>query len=260
MKNCPTFETLSAYADGESAPGDAWVESHLQGCADCRAVLADIAVDTAALRSEASAVVAPSRLTDWLERRSADLAASPRPVAAGLSRRAALLGGAAAAAAGAGVVYFAPLRSVEGGPMAPTLFRDFATRVAADRALDFPHQRMHDVAEWFDARLPFLAPRPAALERLALRGGRLCWLLDRRVAAVHFEHKGRETCFYAAQARGLTLSGDRKLPKAGAAPALLSVSGAAGAFWRDTALAYALVGAPPLAAIAELAQTLRRAA
>ena len=141
--------------------------------------------------------------------------------------------------------------------MAPTLFQDFATRLAADKALDFRSDDFRRVAGWLDARLGFATPRPPALERVALRGGRLCWLLERRVAAIHFKHAAKETCFYIAESQGLTLTGAEPLPHDGAPPALLTGSGAAGAFWLDGSLAYAVVGAARPEALATLATMLR---
>ncbi|MFH1723569.1 MAG: zf-HC2 domain-containing protein [Elusimicrobiota bacterium] len=50
--NCPEFESLSAYIDGEAAPGEAGlVKTHLDGCARCRLTLRTLRTGKASLRA-----------------------------------------------------------------------------------------------------------------------------------------------------------------------------------------------------------------
>lgn len=257
MPNCPDHEALSAYVDDEHSGSAPSIERHLVGCAQCRATVAEMKALNATLRQEARALKAPPRLVNWIERRRIVEEAKSRPARL-MSRRAALLGGGALAggATAATVALLLSSQDADAGLMAPTLFRDFATRVAADHALDIPSSDPATVEAWFDARLPFVAPRIGELSQISLRGGRLCWLLDRRVAAYHLGSGPSWLCLYVAQSDGLALTDRRSLPARGQSAAILRDEGAAGAFWTD-GLAFALIGAAPPERIKRYVRALR---
>jgi anti-sigma factor RsiW len=249
MSRCPNFDDVGAYLDGEYEGDPAEIGRHLRTCAECARTAADIDLINKAVRARETHVRAPATLTAWID-------AQRRPVDRRISRRQALGGLALAASVAVGV--FVLTRSLDGRQeMKTTLFRDFATLAAADGSLDFVESDPARVLAWFEPRVPFALPRFMEIENIGIRGGRLCWLLERRVAAMHLETRDKGTCLYIADANGLLLDDGISLPAAGSDPVVLSEGGIAGAFWRNSSVALGLVGERSGAQIAELAQRLR---
>lgn len=249
MRPCPDFEDIAAVIDGEYEGDPATVAHHLTVCAECARTAAEIELVNMAVRANEMRVDAPSLLTDWID-------AQHQPVRAGISRRQALGGLAlAACAVAAGVVL---MRGVGGRrEIETTLFRDFATLVETNGRLDFEDRDPLRVLAWFEARVPFALPRLAAITEIGVRGGRLCWLLERRVAALHLGSRDERASLYITEAEGLTLRDGQRLPAPGSEPVLSREGGIVGAFWRDGRLAFGLVGVRPEAAIGKLAERLR---
>ena len=77
------------------------------------------------------------------------------------------------------------------------------------------------------------------------------------MAAVHLGPKDTVACLYVTDADGLALHGGTGLPQPGARPALVRDGAASGAFWRDGALAFGLIGKGSEAEIGMLANRLR---
>lgn len=256
MTSCPSPQAIAAYLDGEmGANADAVerrrIERHLEECPHCMAEAESIRSVDRAARALAAPVTAPPSLIGWIDVRRRRLSTS-RDRAFSLRRREALAWMAGAAAIGA-IVALRPDTAARRS-MAPTLFHDYSTRLAADRALDLRAADLDVALSWFETRLPFEPPRLSPIDQVGLRGARLCWLLDRRIAAFHLGAGGEAGCLYVAEAADLTLDGAAPLPLA--APAVLSDGARAGAFWRAEDLAYGLVGVGSLATIAALADQL----
>lgn len=248
MNTCPDPQDITAYLDGEYDGDPAWIAHHLIVCADCARHAAETNIVDRAVRSGCGGEQAPRRLIDWI-----DAHQTSRP--ARVSRRR-MLGGFAIAAGAAGAVFFVARGVMRNEQIAPTLFQDYATLIAADGPLDLVDTDPDQVLAWFRPRIPFPLPRLPALSEIGISGARLCWLLDRRVAAIHLDSGAGGASLYLTGAKGLTLDGDRQLPSAHG-PAVLSDGDLAGAFWRQGQLAYGLVGRQPDAAILDLAMRLQ---
>ncbi len=231
MTDCPDFDAIAAYLDGEGTERVAEIKRHLAACEACKAMAAEIKLIDIAVRANATSTTAPDRLVDWIDERQ-----SPKPRT--LSRRRAL-GGFAIAAGIAAVAFFLNRQSEPNLAMDTTLFKDFATLIAADGPLDFEDEDPETVIAWFKPRVPFKLPEMASLTEAELRGGRLCWILDRRWAALQLGNKADSACLYVAKADGLTLDAGAPLQ---ADPAVLQEGGLTGAFWRSGDLAFGLVG------------------
>ena len=252
MEHCPDIEDIAAYVDGEYDGDPAVMAHHLATCAVCAREAAEIELVNMAVRESSVEAEAPAQLIDWIDTR--DQATGPW-----MSRRQAL-GGMAVAASAFGAVFVMTRGASDRPAMATTLFRDFATLVAADGSLDLRSSDPVQVVNWFNTRVPFEVPDLAGLPDLGVRGGRLCWLLDRRVAALHLGPEDKVACLYVTDAEGLALQDGAGLPKPGEPPALVRDGTASGAFWRDGALAFGLIGKGSEAEIDAIANRLRASA
>lgn len=261
MTACLTDLELEAFADGEEAYLSQQALEHLSACPSCAARLERIGAANAAFRESAEPrAAAPARLKAWIAEQRHASPTPPTPLAPArqrINRRRLLAGGAAAAAALGGLVLVRP-QPLAAAPMAQTLLDDYGRQLADADQLDFTAQSSARLLSWFNARLPFQAPSLPGLERVGVRGGRLCWLLERHFAALHLGGtSATRCCLYITAPQGLTLSNAAPLPETGAPPAEVRGEGFAGLFWRDT-LAFGLVGSASDPALADLAETLRQ--
>ena len=248
MTTCNRMIDVDALIDGEAGDTAADIERHIEGCAPCRAYLADARRNDAALRRAASA-----RLPDTaLEQRLFGVETAPPTQH---TRRKALAGlGIAAGIGGLGLI-FGPTFSRQayaGADFREAVLGDYATGIAADRPLDITATEPAHVMPWIAARVPFVLPQRVAPEGTQLRGCRLCWLVGRRLAAFSIDAEQTNLGLYIAGAEGLS-----GLPGEGTAPVMAGRGGVQGAFWRDRGLALGIVGAAPAPRLATLARSLQ---
>jgi anti-sigma factor RsiW len=210
---------------------------HLATCAACGAELARWrALDDEVRRALGSAPAVPAGLEPRLREAMAE-ASGTRPRAA---RRAArpsrrqLLGlGVAASVAAALALSLRP----DGRDLADRLpvieapIEDMATFLDSGREVDIVSSSPEAVRAWMAQRVGF-DPPPPALAGLRLVGGRLCYLLDRRLVAYSYERHGRPLTLYLVPAGGLAL------PESGAAGEARGLRAIA---WRDGELFRVLV-------------------
>ena len=220
-------------------------------CGDCAHQAAEIDLVNVAVRASETRQTVPPSLNDWIDARE-------REGGARTSRRRTLGGLALAASALAAAIVVTRGRGGGQQAMETTLFRDFATLVAADSPLDFEDRDPDRVLAWFETRIPFALPRLPAAAEIGIRGGRLCWLLDRRVAALHLGSENDGACLYTAEAEDLALRDGTGLPAPGRELAVSSERALAGAFWRDGRLAFGLVAEAPEDRMARGAPARRR--
>jgi len=254
MSDCDRMIDVEALIDGEAGQEAAAIERHMRACPACRAYRDDIRRNDALLRRAARGDAPVPELEARLFGSPAR-AERARPV---IGRRMMLGGlGVAACAAGLGLMLRPPGAPDAPGPLAATDFRmavlgDFATHIVADRPLDIQGSDTARIVPWVSARVPFVLPGQVTPEGTRLLGGRLCWLIGRRLAAFSFEVDDARIGLYIAGADGLTgLSGE------GAGPVASGRDGLQGAFWRDRGLALGLVGPMPASRLLDLAGTLR---
>lgn len=257
MNDCPDDMTLDAFVDGELPDGGSMVQSHLDTCAACRQRVESLyRLDALILQAEAT-VTAPDTLSDRLRRTRVER----HPIAGRrqglMSRRAAILGGALAASFG-GLLVYRSVSSRSEGLLYPALTGDFRTMLAAGRPVDVTLSDPLEAERWFRDRVPFAMPSLVGVADLDIRGGRLCWLAERRCAAIDFGRTRSSFCLYLCNASGLRISDDLALPAAGGAPVGLSAGNVTGAFWRDDDVVLALVGERGAAELLRIADDLRR--
>ncbi len=243
MGDCERMIDVDALIDGEAGEEAAAIERHIRSCGICHAYAADIRRNDALLRRASQT----SEPRDDLEERLFGPQRTPLP-----SRRLMFAGlGAAACLGGLGLLVRAPSNVVE-PDFRDAVLGDFATYIAADKPLDIVASEAAKVVPWISARVPFVMPERVAPEGARLLGGRLCWLVGRRLAAFNFEVGMSPVGLYIAGADGLT-----GLPDDGLREMSEGRDGLQGAFWRERGLAMGIVGALPETRLADLAATLQ---
>jgi len=201
---------LERFVDGECTPDEAaCIRQHLSQCEICRAEVEALRQFNLALKANLRTERASPELRLSVLQNIEHQRAGTVPGAISMSRR--RFGSTAIAALAASAAAAVVLPSVIGmRPMperfASTLISDYETFLSAERALDHVDGDADRLASWFRARLSFVLPQlPAAIGGNRLVGGRLCWLFERRLAALTFDGDDGPLSLYVMQAEGLDL-------------------------------------------------------
>jgi len=241
MTECPDPIRIEALADGEDVENRAALTAHIAECEACARRLnetraLDHLVREAVMRRHVPPAPAPAPVT----------VAAPAPAPGPrVSRRMVLAGGGALAAsvAGLGLALRPGREGVTLDRLTTTYFGDFKTLIAAERRLDITESDPAHLLAWFGERVPFALPRIALREGVSLRGGRLCWLLERRNAALYLDTPDGPCCLYLASGTSLEPG----------APVVLQRNNLSGAFWQAGGVMHALIGEPSGETFAALA-------
>ncbi len=181
---------LHAYADNELDAGEALaVESHLAGCADCRAefeALRDLK------RSLAEA--------DWGEDLPADLTVNVRKALRQMPAQSPLVkwrlpAGGLIAAGFAAVLFLAPRTST--APVTDELVSSHIRSLMGSHLVDVVSSDHHTVKPWFDGKIDFAPPVLAKVDDCALVGGRLDYVSHQPAAAMAYRCGAHVVNFYA---------------------------------------------------------------
>ena len=246
-----TQPLLGVYADGACTEVEAdLVAGHLEDCADCRKQLQEPEEMTKMLRRSVAADSTPPELwasvQETLDQEDARVAARA-PRWSGASWR-------QLAIAASVILVVAVSLSRSWWPASDPervvheAVNDFITYRLSNRELDVASRSPSANLQWFEGKISFQLP--PIMEKVAgfeLHGGRLCWLLDRRLSALTYKKDGHVASLYVMSGRGL------KTPEASfekAASAEISVhriGGLTSVVWRRHGLVYALVSGLPLA-------------
>jgi anti-sigma factor RsiW len=232
------------------------VERHLADCGGCRrAEAAEGALDDLLARA-LPRLEAPARLRRRIE------AGAPGPARPAERRRwpGRAIPALAAALALAVVAVVVERRGAVPGasPLVEEAVTDHLRVLAAQRPSEIESGATHQVKPWFEGRLDFApaVPLPEVAD-LALRGGAVGYVVDRRAAVVQYALRRHAVTLLAFQAEGLPWPGGE--PPGGAGPAGLRAGGSRGftaVLWRAGPLGYALVSDVPAAELADLARAM----
>ena len=134
--------------------------------------------------------------------------------------------------------------------------QDLHTFVISQRPLDITSTDPQHLRRWFQERVDFAPPLlPVQAGRARLTGGRLCYFLERRVAAFMYTADGRYLALYVMPRRGLPR------PRGGTVLAaqratVHEVQGYTHLLWSYSDLLYSLVSDLPRTQLLALAQAL----
>ncbi len=189
-------ELLSAYLDGEAAPGErATVESHLAECRDCSARLASIRAVKHAVARLPSREAPPGAIQARIE--SLRLSG---PKGKGWVLRGSLL----LAAAGLSLAVAAFLstgRDRRASRLAADLVADHLRSVREAMPAEVVSHDPQEVVRFFESRTPFRPVAPA-LPDAELVGGRLCRIGDRRAELLFYRRDGQTLSLFVVD-RGI---------------------------------------------------------
>ena len=256
-KNCASFSNdLDAYLDLALEPGrERAVLAHVEHCEHCRAEI-DRARSVEAKVCSAAADWQPSpdlwrKVTDSAQRQlrqgmaqQAGERITPRPRIAWMTAALLLIT--------VGVTGFGLLKENSNDSsevIAAALINEFHTFVVSHRALDFSATHPAEIRSWFSDKVDFRVPLPINPTDLKLAGGRLCNMLDQRIASFMYQVDGAWVSLYIMR------SANAKQGLGASHEVLLQ--GYAFIDWENQGLHYSLVGDLPVERLREISERLR---
>ncbi|MGI9503669.1 MAG: hypothetical protein ACR2RE_11500, partial [Geminicoccaceae bacterium] len=124
--------------------------------------------------------------------------------------------------------------------------QDFSTYRDSGRSLDIASRDPEIIRSWFTSRLAFEAPRlKANVAGFDLVGGRLCWLLQRRLSAFAYQREDQTVSLYVMTAHDLTVPNGTFDPELGSSLSSHEVDGFRTMIWQAGALVYTVVSDIP---------------
>jgi anti-sigma factor RsiW len=251
-QNCASFSNdLDAYRDLALEPGrERAVLAHVEHCEHCRAEL-DHALSVEAAIRLASADWQPSpdlwrKVTDSAQRqlRQGSERITPRSRFAWMTAALLLIT--------VGVTGFGLLKESSSDTpevVATALINEFHTFVVSHRALDFSATHPAEIRSWFGDKVDFRVPLPVKSADLKLAGGRLCNMLDQRIASFMYQVDGTWVSLYIMRSKTAKQG-------LGASHEVL-LQGYAFIDWENQGLHYSLVGDLPVERLREISERLR---
>lgn len=133
--------------------------------------------------------------------------------------------------------------------LASALINEFHTFVVSHRDLDFIDSHPAQIRSWFGDKVDFRVPMPVDAADLQLAGGRLCNMLDKRIASFMYQIDGAWVSLYimrSAMTTQNTVESHEILKQ-----------GYAFIDWKNEGLHYSLVGDLPVERLRQIAERLR---
>lgn len=237
---------LGAFVDGEVSLEDRRrITAHLESCASCRARVEDLRMLGDSIRSELGDMRAPSDLWARIEA-ELEPADDHRKLAEPAAwwwrdvRSMALAASVALAIGMSATVGWWQLRSDHSIVTAPV--QDFTTYRVSGRSLDVESSEPSIVKAWFEEKLTFelpaIEPRIAGFD---LVGGRLCWLLERRISALAYKRGDQKIAVYVMADHDLSLPEASFAPELRISRSVHEVDDVNTMIWQSDGLVYAVV-------------------
>lgn len=161
------------------------IANHLSGCSACRKQVGEAVMIEQSIRDEADTWTVPEQL--W-----ARIKTSVNVVAAPVEKRLKPQSWVAAAVLVCALVIVGMNISRQSNvssadAVASALVSEFHTFVVSRRQLDYTNNQPTAIRQWFGNKVDFRMPMPVQTEHLHLAGGRLCNMLDQRVASYMYQ-------------------------------------------------------------------------
>jgi anti-sigma factor RsiW len=256
---------LRALLDGECAEAlRASLQSHLSICETCRGEAETIVAFERRMRDALQAEPVPSALLARL-RSQADHRRprhSIRGIDSRVARRLALLGALAL------ILLFPPasvIRLRQEPPegrleVAETPINELRTFIDSHRPLDVTTSDSDELRMWFAGKVLFSPPPSPLLPNLHLIGGRLCFFMNRRIAAYMYRSDDHLLSLYIIPSLGQKAARDGadRLYMADRTADIRTLDGLTNVAWERDDLVYALVSDMPEPAIVQLAGEFHR--
>ena len=264
MNTKHTHSDLERLADGECLPDEArLIQADLEADPKATEELRQLEELNQLVRSAAGSIEAPATLRESTKRLTADDNAADATSTTGnklFGRRVLLAGAGGLLAAGLASVAVIPhiemLYRRELDPVT-TFFHDFETYLLKDKALDIAETNMVHLAGWYSDRLPFALPPIGSIGAGAeLLGGRLCWLMERRLAALSYETNEGPFVFYVMDADGIELPESQKKSDFSEPVSWHRSSGHTSLIWKSGGLLIVMVGTQELRQLMSMAGVL----
>jgi len=241
------YHQLDAFVDGELSPDETrGIEHHLEACPACRARVEQLRALTATVRRELRGERAPSDLWARIDTQLPIVAENSdviRPTVSWWRDRVRPLALAASVASLIGVAGGAvwwQLNANYSVVAAPV--QDFTTYQLSERALDVESSDPDVIRAWFEEKLAFELPSiKARIAGFDLVGGRLCWLLDRRISALAYQRGEQVVSVYVMADHDLSLPEAIFEPELSISRSVHEVDDVNNMIWQNDGLVYTVV-------------------
>lgn len=250
MNTGKTMKDLEPYVDGECNLEDQLqIEAQLKREPELAQSAEELKTLNAMLQDHGNEVTAPDSLRAAIAQKyDLDTTGSRRvngPKLGMPGRRSFLLGAGgtlAAGVAGLAIISNFGIPATRPESAVETFFHDFETYLAKDKATDIAETSMIQLAQWFGARLPFeLPPVASAGENASLVGGRLCWLMERRLASLSYESQDGSMVLYIMRSEGINVPEGQDDQSLGQNVSWHRSAGNSSLVWRSNQLLYVMV-------------------
>ncbi len=206
MSDCDLFRAdLNAYRDDAlDQARKEQLRGHLQHCHDCTEEVRQLDLMESEIRIRAEQWVAPVELWERVQN-SVESRNMQKPLLHSITHKP-LAWIAAAMLLATVAVAFLQLPS-SSNSVAAVLVNEFHTFVVSRRQLDYSNSQATAIRQWFADKVEFRAPMPIQPVGLQLAGGRLCNMLDQRVASYMYQIDGTWVSLYILKSKSLTGEG-----------------------------------------------------
>jgi anti-sigma factor RsiW len=251
MSECTSFRAdLDAFRDGLLGEElSQQMQRHIESCDSCRAQAKQAEAIEAGVRANAAEWFAPDHLWSRIQNSANNPGLENRRRS---HRKPWSWAVAAMLVVAVVVVGFDLNRQAEQKSMnsvASVLVNEFHTFAVSHRNLDYIDSEPKAIRQWFGDKVDFRVPLPTKVSGLNLAGGRLCNMLNQRVASYMYQSDGAWVSLYIMKSgQGLDRDFD----------AHLSLRGYGYIEWVNEGLHYSLVGDISIVRLRQIADTIYR--